>query len=87
MGCMPSKVDAGDQDARKRNAKIERIIRDDKKTEARTIKIFGLIGEENQTKPNNATPSPSLPKRLLLRQTLSPPIKSRCILETALIEL
>jgi hypothetical protein len=68
---MPSKVDAGDQDARKRNAKIERIIHDDKKTEARTIKIFGQ--SKNQTKPNQTTPHlPVIVKAAISFAKLSP---------------
>jgi hypothetical protein len=43
MGCGPSKMDAGDKLSHQQNAKIERQIREDKKTEARTVKIL-LLG-------------------------------------------
>ena len=43
MGCGPSKIEGGDKVAHSQNAKIERMIRDDKKVEARTIKIL-LLG-------------------------------------------
>jgi hypothetical protein len=42
MGCGPSK-DAGDKLLSQQNAKIERQLREDKKTEARTVKIL-LLG-------------------------------------------
>jgi hypothetical protein len=43
MGCGPSKIDAGDKLSSQQNAKIERQLREDRKTEARTVKIL-LLG-------------------------------------------
>jgi hypothetical protein len=43
MGCGPSKMDAGDKGSHQQNAKIEKQLREDRKTEARTIKIL-LLG-------------------------------------------
>jgi hypothetical protein len=43
MGCGPSKIDAEDKVSHQQNAKIEKQIREDKKTEARTVKIL-LLG-------------------------------------------
>jgi hypothetical protein len=43
MGCRPSKIDAEDKVSHQQNAKIEKQIREDKKTEARTVKIL-LLG-------------------------------------------
>ena len=44
MGCGSSKLDVTEKDAMTQNAKIDRLIKQDKKTEARTIKIL-LLGE------------------------------------------
>ena len=44
MGCMTSKpADAGDKEALQRNARIDRVLKTDKKTLDRTIKIL-LLG-------------------------------------------
>lgn len=43
MGCGASKVDVDEKDAMAQNAKIERQLRQDKKNEARTVKIL-LLG-------------------------------------------
>jgi hypothetical protein len=43
MGCGPSKIDAGDKVSHQQNAKIEKQLREDRKHEARTVKIL-LLG-------------------------------------------
>jgi hypothetical protein len=43
MGCGPSKIDAGDKLSSEQNAKIEKQLREDRKIEARTVKIL-LLG-------------------------------------------
>jgi hypothetical protein len=43
MGCGSSKIDAGDKLLSQQNAKIERQLREDRKIEARTVKIL-LLG-------------------------------------------
>lgn len=43
MGCGVSKVDVDEKYAAEQNAKIERSIRQDKKMDARTVKIL-LLG-------------------------------------------
>jgi hypothetical protein len=43
MGCGPSKMDAGVKVSHQQNAKIEKQLREDRKTEARTLKIL-LLG-------------------------------------------
>jgi hypothetical protein len=43
MGCGSSKIDAGDKLSSQQNAKIERRLREDRKIEARTVKIL-LLG-------------------------------------------
>lgn len=45
MGCIASKPAEADKDATQRNARIDRVIKSDKKTMDRTIKIL-LLGEE-----------------------------------------
>jgi hypothetical protein len=44
MGCAPSKADDGERKAVAQNAKIDRLLRQDRKEEARTVKIL-LLGE------------------------------------------
>ena len=43
MGCGPSKPETDDKEAVQQNAKIDRMLRQDKKVEARTVKIL-LLG-------------------------------------------
>jgi guanine nucleotide-binding protein subunit alpha len=43
MGCPLSKPGGGDKVSQQQNARIEKQIREDKKTEARTVKIL-LLG-------------------------------------------
>lgn len=43
MGCGQSRVEADEKDAVAQTAKIDRQLRQDKKTEARTVKIL-LLG-------------------------------------------
>jgi hypothetical protein len=43
MGCTGSKIDPREKEAAQQNAKIERQLRQDKKAEARTVKIL-LLG-------------------------------------------
>lgn len=44
MGCLVSKPEEADRDAFQRNARIDRTIKNDKKTLDRTIKILLLGG-------------------------------------------
>lgn len=50
MGCIASKPAEADKDATQRNARIDRVIKSDKKTMDRTIKIL-LLGEESRLAP------------------------------------
>jgi hypothetical protein len=47
MGCGPSKIDLDEKYAIEQNAKIERKLRQDKKLDARTVKIL-LLGTRKQ---------------------------------------
>jgi hypothetical protein len=53
MGCGPSKIDAGDKLSFQQNAKIERQLREDRKIEARTVKILllGMLAQKFMTHP------------------------------------
>jgi hypothetical protein len=50
MGCGPSKIDVEDRLSSLQNAKIERQLREDRKTEARTVKIL-LLGTQSPSSP------------------------------------
>lgn len=55
MGCMGSKpVDVVDKEALQRNAKIDKILKNDKKTMDRTIKIL-LLGMCSILSPASST--------------------------------
>lgn len=49
MGCGQSKIDPDERDAFEKNAKIDRMLRQDKKVEARTVKIL-LLGMYSELK-------------------------------------
>ena len=57
MGCTGSKpASQDDRDAIKRNATIDKMIRMDKKTQDRTVKILLLGTTEARTPCNSASP-------------------------------
>ena len=77
MGCMSSKpVDTADKDALQRTARIEKTLKNDKKTLDRTIKIL-LLGkyQDNITqpswKPSRLTATLQVPESLESRQSSS----------------
>lgn len=47
MGCTGSKLDPQEKEAAAQNARIERQLRQDRKTDARTVKIL-LLGTRQQ---------------------------------------
>ena len=63
MGCAPSKMDNDEKVAVEQNAKIDRMLRLDRKEEARTIKIL-LLGEWLYLwfSPANCVPIRNVPK-------------------------